>query len=193
MKDGAEDAEEEEEADDEGEGENEEEQAKKRRIVVVARPVPPKGPLWVYMMSTDKTFNEKEHRKAKERAPSQRGLVAEFDTFDSDGIFTEIGIASDPLGRILQHNRVKPNGPAQTKYGADGWHLDALIGPMWKGAHELARAWQSESNGYIGRLRRWVRFAGDLEGVRLYYASSERFGRQLLKCAEKKTLATDAS
>jgi len=155
----------------------------------------PGASLWVYMMSVTKELSEKNMTRGKQRSKckpksKQRRGPSEWFTFETDGICTEIGITRNISIRVEQHNRNKPNGPSHTKYGEKSWKMDVVVGPFSSGAHAVALKWQTESNGYIGRMRRWLAFLeenNDFFQDKLFFVSERQLAEQIEKCSNSES------
>lgn len=66
-----------------------------------------------------------------------------------DKVAMYVGVASNPLLRLRSHNRTSgfPAGNRVTKSMSPGWHLEAVIGPFFKGSHAFRDKLRQKLNG----------------------------------------------
>ena len=70
----------------------------------------------------------------------------------SSGSSPFIGLASDPMRRVLSHNRLLPSGAKATRSGAPDWRVQLIIGPFYRGGARFKREWCHRSRRLHPRI-----------------------------------------
>lgn len=109
----------------------------------------PKSPLQLDSVDVVPVSQHRKRRFRTRRRPMFVYLMASADA-------PYIGLASDPMYRVVCHNRLLPSGAKPTRSGRPNWRAQLIIGPFYRGAARFKREWSNDSRRLEPRIAHGV-------------------------------------